>query len=375
VALLCRAEREQVPISGFPDASTLAREILQKIEAKDLDGHESVPTWDLATAVEACVALGKSEEALSWARRYVDQLSADAFELASTLRQLTQVWQLQTHSEPGARLLPLLNAALLKREGGNLTVDAQDFQSGPLDQLGGQLEKVLGKDGYATYKWYKTGLERCRAVACIEREDEQGFGTGFLIKGADLHSALGDELLLLTNAHVVSNDPSVKGALRPHEAMITFQVLNTEGGERKAFQVAQVLWTSPPHQLDASLLRLNTPVSGVESYPLAPELPVIDENDPQRIYIIGHPEGGTLSLSIHDNLLLDYENPILHYRTPTEGGSSGSPVFNQQWRLIALHHKGGKQLRRLNGKPGTYEANEGIWIQAISKAVATQLDY
>src|SRR5262249_58948845 len=94
-------------------------------------------------------------------------------------------------------------------------------------------------------------------------------------------------------------------------------------------------------------------------------LPLADGR--QKTYIIGHPGGRGLSLSLHDNLLLDHESPFVHYRTPTEEGNSGSPVFNSQWDLIALHHAGLSQMRKLNGKEGTYEANEGIWIQAIIK--------
>jgi V8-like Glu-specific endopeptidase len=88
------------------------------------------------------------------------------------------------------------------------------------------------------------------------------------------------------------------------------------------------------------------------------------------VYVIGHPGGRSLSLSLQDNLLLGCENPLLHYRAPTEQGSSGSPVFNQQWDLIALHHAGSTSMRRLSGQEGTYAANEGIWIQAIRKELA-----
>jgi V8-like Glu-specific endopeptidase len=55
----------------------------------------------------------------------------------------------------------------------------------------------------------------------------------------------------------------------------------------------------------------------------------------------------------------------VHYRTPTEPGNSGSPVFDDLWRLVAFHHAGKSDMRKLNGKPGTYEANEGINILAI----------
>ena len=90
----------------------------------------------------------------------------------------------------------------------------------------------------------------------------------------------------------------------------------------------------------------------------------------QKVYVIGHPKGGGLSISLNDNLFLDCDDCLLHYRAPTEGGSSGSPVFNQQWDLIGLHHAGGTAMRRLRGQEGTYAANEGIWIQRIIKELA-----
>ena len=80
-------------------------------------------------------------------------------------------------------------------------------------------------------------------------------------------------------------------------------------------------------------------------------------------------ERGDLSFSLHDNEMLDNDDRVVHYRTPTDPGSSGSPVFNNQWNLIGLHHAGSREMRKLGGKDGTYEANEGIWIVPIVKAI------
>jgi hypothetical protein len=128
------------------------------------------------------------------------------------------------------------------------------------------------------------------------------------------------------------------------------------------------------------LLRFATPVTGIPSLPLAAALPIIE--DTARVYIVGHPGGRDLAFSFQDNELLDHEGPPLgkvqipgvcrlHYRAPTEGGSSGSPVFNSRlWQVIALHHKGGKiGMPKLNGKEGTYGANEGVSIQSIAAAI------
>jgi V8-like Glu-specific endopeptidase len=134
-------------------------------------------------------------------------------------------------------------------------------------------------------------------------------------------------------------------------------------------KVKRVKWESPPDKLDCALLELDAPVEGLgESYPLAAARPVKDES--ARVYIIGHPKGGTLSFSLNDNRLLDYDDRLLHYRAPTEGGSSGSPVFNEEWQLLGLHHGGGKDMAKLNKEPGRYAANEGIWIEAIRKGIS-----
>jgi energy-coupling factor transporter ATP-binding protein EcfA2 len=371
VALLDRAVRDGVAVAAFPNAAQQARELAESILAQisELDVDGKAATWDFATAVEACVALQRAGEAQQWLARYVAAPYTDAFELASTLRQLTEVWQLDMSTEVGQSVLPLLRAELLKREGGSVELSPAELQAERQQntKMDGKFEKVFGADSYVNFEWYQLGLERCRAVACICKETGEGFGTGFLLKGSDLHESLGEELVLLTNAHVVSNDPAVPGALPPDEAFIAFEALGLQ-----KIEVKELLWTSAPKLLDATLLRLNQKVEGVQPYPLAKYLPLADGK--QRLYIVGHPRGGKLSFSLHDNLLLAHRNPLLHYRTPTEGGSSGSPVFNQQWRLVGLHHAGDAQMSRLDGQPGTYEANEGIWINAIKAALATALE-
>jgi V8-like Glu-specific endopeptidase len=144
--------------------------------------------------------------------------------------------------------------------------------------------------------------------------------------------------------------------------------------------VAQILWSSPVERHDAALLRLDSPVTGVKPLPIAATLPALD--DGAQVYVIGHPGGRDLAFSFQDNELLDHEGPPLgqpqipgvvrlHYRAPTEGGSSGSPVFNSRlWQVIGLHHYGGKLgVRKLNGKEGTYGANEGISMHSIIAAM------
>lgn len=364
VALLARARRDGVAVPGAPDDRALAREILGRLDA--WRESDRLGMWDYATAVEACVALDRTPEALRWLVAYVRHPGADAFELASTHRQLIEVWQLDVAREPGASLLPVLRAELLRREGGEVEVAPDQLRPGAP-----ALERILGTDSPVPLRWYLNGLDRCQAVTRVETVSEEPVGTGFFMPGRALHPSLGDELLLLTNAHVIGGDPPAANALRADEAVINLEVRGALAGAPERRRVAAVVFSSPPEALDVTVVRLDEPVTGILPYPVARALPRADGK--QRVYIIGHPAGRTLSLSLNDNLFLDREDPRLHYRTPTEGGSSGSPVFNQQWELIGIHHAGGAAMRRLNGQAGTYAANEGIWIGAIARALAGHL--
>ena len=100
--------------------------------------------------------------------------------------------------------------------------------------------------------------------------------------------------------------------------------------------------------------------------PLALQLPLLETKAKPRAYVIGHPSGwDTPQFSLQDNILIDYDDTLVHYRSPTEPGSSGSPVFDSTWSLIAVHHAGGLETPRLHGEGGTYPANEGIGVAAI----------
>ena len=73
----------------------------------------------------------------------------------------------------------------------------------------------------------------------------------------------------------------------------------------------------------------------------------------EAVNIVGHPMGRLKEISIRNNRLDLQLDDFLHYETDTEPGNSGSPVFNDQWEIVALHHSGvprtddqGRFLRR-----------------------------
>jgi uncharacterized protein with NAD-binding domain and iron-sulfur cluster len=358
VALIARAGRDGLALGDALEklAPALAQAAIDLVDAKS---RKEIQGFDHTVAAEANLGLGHNDEAIACFKDYVAHpKSADAFELGSTLRQLQEVWQLVPDAEPGATILPLLQAQLLDRQGGRLDLPASHVQSARSN-----LQKVLGSETALGLAWYRKGLERCRLVARVtDALRPRGGGTGFLVRAGDLLDCdFADELVLVTNAHVLELLPRDPGTVGLQQAVVRFEAARDDGEPPSRHGVRAIVWSDP--ELDATLARLDPAPKGLAGYPFAAAEPAPAAGN--RVYVIGHPLGGELSLSLYDNLLLDRDETLLHYRAPTEPGSSGSPVFDRDWNLIGLHHAGSQTMRRLNGKPGVYPANEGIWIEAI----------
>ncbi|MFJ8592632.1 trypsin-like serine peptidase [Streptomyces sp. NPDC093598] len=105
----------------------------------------------------------------------------------------------------------------------------------------------------------------------------------------------------------------------------------------------------------------------------------------EKVNIIGHPQGRLKEIALRDNAVLVRLDDFVHYTTDTEPGNSGSPVFNDQWEVVALHHSGvpkkddqGRVLRK-DGRPWQqgdgddaieWVANEGVRISSILRHLA-----
>jgi V8-like Glu-specific endopeptidase len=354
-ALLALAEREGIAHSGNPDAKDLGAEILAAIVS-----GAGLEAWDHATAMEAALATGDADAATAWLMSYLAEARGDAFALGSTLRQLTEVWQLRPDTPPGAQLVAPLQAALLRAEGGAVEVPAKEWRAGIADT---GYEALFGRERYQDLVWFQRALDRCRAVGRIDDQGGDAAGTGFLVEPEPL-GVRGEPFLFVTNSHVISQHGLA--ALSPDQATVTFTALDAEPGQ---FRVERVVWESPPDELDCTMVALSGPSTCGHGLALTTSPPVLSEQRRQRAYVIGHPAGKRQPrFSIRDNFLLDLDDRLVHYRSPTEPGSSGSPVFNEEWDIFALHHRGHPQMPRLHGRSGTYEANEGIRIDAIVTA-------
>lgn len=71
-------------------------------------------------------------------------------------------------------------------------------------------------------------------------------------------------------------------------------------------------------------------------------LPLSDGAPPrvdERVVIIQHPNGLPKKVALAHNLVRFVSDDVVQYWTDTEAGSSGSPVFNERWQVVALHHQ------------------------------------
>ena len=261
LALLTRARRLGVRIPGNPDPRALAERLVGTLDAIPSAERDE---WFLPTRAEASLGLGDWNAVESAVHTYVADEHARAFQVASTLRQFTEIWDLEREDERGRDLVNILRARLAQLPGGALDLTpalVQRLRETP-PPSNEQLQAVLGTEGTRTYQWWKTGLDRAVGVAAVRARLGGRIGTGFLVRGADLGLPAGDELLVLTNAHVINASGAAPG-IRPDEAEVVFEAANGQ----VPFPVSEIVWSSPIEMHDATIARLGRPVLDIPPLP------------------------------------------------------------------------------------------------------------
>jgi endonuclease G, mitochondrial len=192
------------------------------------------------------------------------------------------------------------------------------------------LERILVTDDLLGVGYLEGGIAASRAVARVVIRDERdrvvGFGTGSMVSPQ----------LLLTNHHVLGNVAVASHARVQFDFQDGFDgqaVPVTEFGldpdrfflADKALDFALVAVRATP----AALSRFgHNKLMGAEGKAIAGDF----------VTIIQHPGGEKKQIALRENRIVDVLDQFLHYETDTEPGSSGSPVFNDQWEVVALHH-------------------------------------
>jgi V8-like Glu-specific endopeptidase len=213
-------------------------------------------------------------------------------------------------------------------------------------------EKVIGLNNLLRISWLSRALELAAPVARVVTP--AGPGSGFLIASD----------LLLTNHHVLPDTAAADGTT------VEFNYQVNWAGELEPVR---------RYMLDSSLYRtskaLDYTIVRIKETPgdLFGFVDLAKRGEPtvnDFVSIIQHPQGGTKQICFTDNKVSAVFGDLVQYSTDTEPGSSGSPVFNQRWEIVGLHHRGGG-LAGPDGKK--YFTNEGILISSILRDAAAFL--
>lgn len=211
------------------------------------------------------------------------------------------------------------------------------------------LEQVVsGKPSLVHVSHLAVGLSRARAVAKIVRADG-GSGTGFLIEGDRL----------LTNHHVLPDAESAAHST----AIFNYQKAAAgydESAEGLKLEPERFFRTSAADDFTV----VGVPASAVSRWgSIALKRTSATRGD--LVNIIQHPGGGPKQMGLSFDVVAFVGASRLQYLTDTLPGSSGAPVFDRNWNLVALHHSGGWLVEPGSTEKRVYYRNEGILIERI----------
>ncbi len=217
------------------------------------------------------------------------------------------------------------------------------------------LEGIVTGSQLMPVNYLARGQTASKPVCRIEVKNVEGFtkkyGTGFMVS----------QSLLLTNQHVLQ----VK-----EDCIRTLAEFNYEEDKNflplaySSFQLDPDLFWYNYQPLDFALV-------GVRQKDVADKIQLSDFGylklirKPKGLVgeyatLIHHPNKEKKQISIRENRIvkiLDPE-PFIQYESDSLGGSSGAPVFSDNWDVIALHHGG---IEKKDSHQRTLDLNGGIW--------------
>jgi endonuclease G, mitochondrial len=192
------------------------------------------------------------------------------------------------------------------------------------------LERVIGTEDFVGVRYLEAGARAGQAVGRVSIRDRLdrvvGYGTGSLVSPE----------LLLTNHHVL---PDAEAA-----ALSAVEFDYQDGVDGRP--LTPVMFRFDParlfladEELDYALVAVRATAGELARFGCSRLI----EAEGKAIVgdfvtIIQHPGGERKQVALRENRIVDVVETFLHYEADTEPGSSGSPVFNDQWEIVALHH-------------------------------------
>ena len=227
------------------------------------------------------------------------------------------------------------------------------------------LERIIDENDLLPVFFLEKGAEMQRAVGRVVLLEPvsglpagSGWGTGSLISPS----------LFMTNNHVIDNlDFAEKVRMQ-----FNYQ-LGSQGIEQpsESYFPESTGTFHTNAALDYTVIRLkkavpapqagSTPIAPGDRWGWIPLNPSPGYHAGQHFNIVQHPQGRRKEVALQDNEIASLFTNVVRYHGDTEPGSSGSPVFNNVWQIIALHHAGGDR----DPQTGKWLNNEGIRIDRI----------
>ena len=272
----------------------------------------------------------------------------------------------------------------LEREDAHWNTHARGGIRSPICGELGQ-ERLTGvSNDLLSIEFFEEGLIAAQSVGKLT-VGGISFGTGFLVGNG----------MLMTNHHVLPT---------PEEASLSQLDMDLETNRIGAAKPVETYELNPERffitdkDFDFTIVAVQNTSQNGRSIRDFGFLPLIAGEGKiligRPVNLIQHPNGGTKSVVVHDSRFMYLENDgavdrYCWYSSDTEPGSSGSPVFNNRWEVVALHHRAvpavnakGKLLDRdgrviSNATADKYPervswvANEGIRISRLVNAIAT----
>lgn len=279
-------------------------------------------------------------------------------------------------------------------------VQAAGVATGSSDAADPGLEKIVRQYlAVPDFGLWREAMTRVEGLVCRITLNGNAEGTGFLV-GPDA---------VLTNYHVLQSVITKQAPPAAVECQFDYKLLKDGTAPYTPVRLAAD-WLidaspysagerngtpdNPPptaEELDYALVRLAEPI-GERPWARSPGK---DAQAPARgwvrvpdaapafapvmaVIIAQHPDGQPMKLAV-DTAAIDEAKGLglrppgtrVRYATTTEGGSSGSPCFDFNWQLIALHHYGdpknsGTNLRRVG------DWNQGVPIGQIRDRLTRQ---
>jgi V8-like Glu-specific endopeptidase len=315
--------------------------------------------WTRDALINLRAVLANNYPTVADSRRFVADIGLNPAQIEFDPKAINNWFQILEYAKPRNKLDDIVKHALEENPENEALQAAQAGTPPPIlegpdvdwhgPNIASALEKIIGTQStLVPITYLELGLVRSKAVARVKRDDGSS-GTGFLTEGD----------LLITNNHVLSNVEEARSSI----VQLNYQA--TSGGLNAPIDEFRLL---PEKSFKTSTADDWTAVL-VDGNPSAKwgylELAAAQSKVGDYVNIIQHPGGGPKQISFMANVIVFVDSQRVQYLTDTLPGSSGSPVFDTEWNVIALHHSGGWLAEPKSATKIMHYRNEGILIDRV----------